>query len=65
MVYAAAIFAVLAALFAVIAFKQRRAIASLIERRKEIVVEEHRMFSFLHGLGESLQTSKTQTQFYQ
>ncbi len=64
MVYLAAIFAVLAALLGVIAWKQRRAIASLIERRKEIVVEEHRMFSFLHGLGESLQTSKTQTQFY-
>lgn len=47
-----------------IAWKQRQAIATLKEKRKAIVVEEHRMFSFLHGLGDSLQTSRTQAEFY-
>ncbi len=46
-------------------WRQRRSIANLIAKRKEIVVEEHRMFAFLHGLGEALQTSKTQTELYQ
>lgn len=53
------------ALLGTIVWKQRQAIAALKEKRKEIVVEEHRMFSFLHGLGESLQNSRTQAEFYQ
>ena len=45
--------------------KQRQAIAQLKEKRREIVVEEHRMFSYLHGLGEALQTSRTREELHQ
>jgi sigma-B regulation protein RsbU (phosphoserine phosphatase) len=65
MVYAASLFALVAGMLGIIVWKQRKAITTLNERRKEVVVEEHRMFSFLHGLGEVLQSSKTKTQLYQ
>ena len=52
------------ALLGAIVWKQRKVVAGLKDKRKEIVVEEHRMFSFLHGLGESLQTCRTQAEFY-
>ena len=37
----------------------------LQEKRQKIVVKEHRMFSFLHGLGEALQTSRTREELHQ
>ncbi len=48
-----------------VVWNQRRTISALKEKRKEIVVEEHRMFSFLHGLGEALQVSRTQAEFHE
>lgn len=48
-----------------IVWKLRKANATLREKRQAIVVEEHRMFSFLHGLGAALQTSRTQEELYQ
>lgn len=65
MVYLALFLLIAVVLLGVIIWKQNQAITSLKEKRKEIVVEEHRMFSFLHGLGESLQSSRTQSEFYQ
>lgn len=64
MVYLALLLLGMCAFLGTIIWKQRQGIATLRERRKEIVVEEHRMFSFLHGLGEALQTSRTQAEFY-
>ncbi len=42
------------------ALQQRRTINTLREEREQIEIEEHRMFDFLHGLGETLsRESKT------
>ncbi|MFT4636981.1 MAG: sigma-B regulation protein RsbU (phosphoserine phosphatase) [Verrucomicrobiales bacterium] len=65
MVYIALLLLGICALLGALVWKQRLSITRLKEKRKEIVVEEHRMFSFLHGLGEALQTSRTRAEFYQ
>lgn len=41
--------------FGFLLLRQRRAFEEVCEQREAIEVEEHRMFQFLHGLGESLQ----------
>jgi sigma-B regulation protein RsbU (phosphoserine phosphatase) len=43
------------ALFALLYVQLRRRLRRVVRERDEIEVEEHRMFDFLHGLGEALQ----------
>ncbi len=43
------------AVFAAVYIRQRSRLVRVVRERDEIEVEEHRMFDFLHGLGEALQ----------
>ncbi len=57
---AAFIAAAVAFYLAVVVSRQRQRIKSLREKRRAIVTEEHRMFNFLHHLGEVLQKERSE-----
>ncbi|MEM9481348.1 MAG: GAF domain-containing SpoIIE family protein phosphatase [Verrucomicrobiota bacterium] len=60
-IFTGIVIALLAAFLAVIvfrAFQQQRTIKTLRRDRDEIEIEEHRMFDFLHSLGETLAREK-------
>ncbi|HUF60718.1 MAG TPA: GAF domain-containing SpoIIE family protein phosphatase [Verrucomicrobiales bacterium] len=57
---AAVLAAAIALYLAIVVSRQRHRIQSLREKRRAIVTEEHRMFKFLHHLGEVLQKERSE-----